>query len=238
MTKEKIIQKMMADKETADFTAMVSGIVTHENDTWKIYILPHPVNKHLNGPGIVEGIVDLSLMLGDGKPTEMFIENVGIQQAIVDMVNAKGIHAEGFSPAGRDKRARLISISELIKSGRILFPKRGAEKLIQQVLWFGMEKHDDLVDALTTLVLSVFEREEKGKVVIPKLEKPIPPTTQELEQKADFDLIYEQGIRRGLDPRTAKMMYQVRKSQKESRDYWAQEEQAMYNAMMQRYRNQ
>ena len=222
----------ISEKETADFTAMVSGIVTHEDGTWKLYVLPFPINKRLNGPAILEEIVSTSLRLGNGKLTDMFIENVGSQQIMVDMANEKGIHAEGFSPAGRDKRARLISISELIKSGRIRFPRHGAEKLIQQVLWLGIEKHDDLMDALITLVLSIFEREKTGQIIVPKLDAPTTPTLKESERKADFDLIYQQEIGRGDDPRTARMRYEFRKSQKESREYWIQEERVLYNGMI------
>lgn len=44
-------------------------------------------------------------------------------------------------------------IADKIQRGIILFPKKGAEQLISQLVGFGVEKHDDLVDALTTAVL-------------------------------------------------------------------------------------
>jgi hypothetical protein len=52
-------------------------------------------------------------------------------------------------------KARLSLTANSIKSGRILFPKRGAERLIEQLVGFGVERHDDLVDAFTILVLEV-----------------------------------------------------------------------------------
>jgi phage terminase large subunit-like protein len=46
----------------------------------------------------------------------------------------------------------------MIKSGRILFPLSGAEELISQIIHFGIEKHDDLADAFSNMVLGVIEK--------------------------------------------------------------------------------
>lgn len=40
----------------------------------------------------------------------------------------------------------------MIRSGKVLFPKKGTEDLIQQLVYFGVEKHDDLVDAFTMVL--------------------------------------------------------------------------------------
>lgn len=42
-----------------------------------------------------------------------------------------------------------------IKTGVVKFPRKGAEQLITQILRFGIEKHDDMVDALVYLILGV-----------------------------------------------------------------------------------
>ena len=187
----------ISQSSTADFTAMVSGVVDREED-WKLYILPHPVHEQLKGPEILERIVAESLRLGNGVPTPVFIENVAFQQAMIDFVKQRGIPAEGVSPGGNDKRARLISISELIKSGRILFPRKGAEKLINQILFFGYEKHDDLMDALIFLVMKVSEW-ENSKIIIPRsYGKPINVLTREkLEREADLHAIQTSEHNRG-----------------------------------------
>jgi hypothetical protein len=44
-----------------------------------------------------------------------------------------------------------------IKNGAVKFPRKGCEELINQLLGFGVEKHDDLVDALVWLILGVAE---------------------------------------------------------------------------------
>ena len=43
-------------------------------------------------------------------------------------------------------------------NGGVLFPKHGAKKLIDQIIGFGVEKHDDMVDAFTLLVLNVIKK--------------------------------------------------------------------------------
>ena len=40
----------------------------------------------------------------------------------------------------------------LIKTGKILFPKKGCEELLRQLVHFGVEKHDDLADAFSVLI--------------------------------------------------------------------------------------
>ncbi|MBI3573104.1 MAG: recombinase family protein [Candidatus Kerfeldbacteria bacterium] len=48
-----------------------------------------------------------------------------------------------------DKRSRLMSVSSLIQTGKIKFSRHGNEELVRQIVGFGIERHDDLVDAFT-----------------------------------------------------------------------------------------
>jgi phage terminase large subunit-like protein len=48
-------------------------------------------------------------------------------------------------------------VSNFIKTGRVMFPSQGAEQLINQIVNFGVEKHDDLADALSILILDFIE---------------------------------------------------------------------------------
>ncbi len=45
----------------------------------------------------------------------------------------------------------------MIKTGRILFPRNGAEALINQIVHFGVEKHDDMADAFSIVVHNAVE---------------------------------------------------------------------------------
>jgi predicted phage terminase large subunit-like protein len=53
----------------------------------------------------------------------------------------------------KDKRARLHVAARYIKMGIVKVPRAGCEQLITQLLGFGIEKHDDAVDALVYLIL-------------------------------------------------------------------------------------
>jgi hypothetical protein len=56
----------------------------------------------------------------------------------------------------KDKRARLRVAARYIKTGVVRFPRKGCERLMNKLLGFGAEKHDNAVDALATaLVASV-----------------------------------------------------------------------------------
>jgi len=186
------IDLAIREEDTSDYTAMVSGAIVHEDDTWKLYILPYPINERLNGPAIQERIINQSYLLGDGIATMLYIENVAFQQSMVDIMQAKGIPAEGVSPGGKDKRARLMIISALIKNGQILFPRgMKADLLIKQIVYFGMEKHDDLLDAFTMLAMKVSERERKNAILFPGKDAVLlsPPVPSQAEQEKSLDQV-------------------------------------------------
>lgn len=61
-------------------------------------------------------------------------------------------------PGSQDKRTRLVLTANMIKNGQILFPRKGAEDLIQQIVHFGVEKHDDLADAFVNLANSLLDK--------------------------------------------------------------------------------
>jgi len=43
-----------------------------------------------------------------------------------------------------------------------LFPEKGCEELIDQLIGFGKEKHDDLADAFAMLVIKIIVNKPKG----------------------------------------------------------------------------
>jgi hypothetical protein len=68
------IDLAISQKESADYTAMVSAKVFGYNDNLAVYILPFPVNKRLSFPETYELAKDLSKELGSGHYTKLFIE--------------------------------------------------------------------------------------------------------------------------------------------------------------------
>ena len=150
------IDPAISEKETADYTSMVSGKIYGRKKNLKIYILPNPVNERMDFPKTIERIKSLSRLLGNAH---VWIENVGYQKSIIDHLRSENFPAKEYKSHGSDKRARLSLVSHLVQSGTVLFPRVGAEKLISQLIGFGTEKHDDLSDAFCILVSSVIDQE-------------------------------------------------------------------------------
>ena len=151
------IDLAISQKEYADYTAMVSAAVYEIDEELRVFILPNPVNKRLSFPETVDTAIGLSKTLGEGTYTKLFIEEVGYQLAFIQHLVDKDIPAEGVKTSGQDKRARLALVTHLISQGKVLFPQKGAEELIEQLVSFGIEKHDDLADSFAILLLKILE---------------------------------------------------------------------------------
>ncbi len=186
----------ISEKESADYTAMVSVRVYGHREDLKIYVLPNPVNERLDFPATVEIAKSVSKALGGGYPTKLLIEEVGYQKALIDHLKNQNFPAEGMKPNGQDKRQRLSIVSQLIQQGRVLFPpKEGAKLLIGQLLGFSKERHDDLVDALVIALLYVMGDESSGYTfpISPYIDQNQGPKN---EHEADMAMIAEQEYER------------------------------------------
>jgi predicted phage terminase large subunit-like protein len=142
---------------SADKTAIVSLIGCRINDKPYIYVLPNPTNQHLDFPGTVNHIKALSQSLGGRSECTVYVEGVAYQQSMVQTLEKDGINVEGVNVL-HDKRSRLAMTSHWIKEGKILFPNEGCEDLIIQILGFGIERYDDLVDAFTLGVNKLMDK--------------------------------------------------------------------------------
>lgn len=134
-------------KASADYTAMVSAAVFKFNSKRKIYILPRPVNMRMTFPETVQAAKNARDVHPKPKSTTLVVESVAYQSALWQELQRQGYNAKPFELHGQDKRTRLALLSEAIKNGDILFPREGAKDLINQIVNFGVEKHDDLADA-------------------------------------------------------------------------------------------
>lgn len=144
-------------KTHADYTAIITAYVFGQGEDLKIYIAANPVNKRMEFPQAIQQIRNISNALGGN----VYIENVAYQGAMIQQLQKENYSVFPVSPGGQDKWMRASSITPLIQSGTILFPQQGAETLIQQLLGFGIERHDDLVDALVYLVTEAVKRNRR-----------------------------------------------------------------------------
>jgi len=150
----------ISKRDTADYTAMIPAVLYEtQKGHYDIYILPKIINKRLSFPETVETCkeVNESYKNIEGWCGPVFvIEDVAYQSALPQQLREEGLrNIKTIKPGNSDKRTRLMLTANLIKTGRIKFPRHGAEQLIQQIVHFGVEKHDDLADAFSGLVLSV-----------------------------------------------------------------------------------
>jgi predicted phage terminase large subunit-like protein len=151
------IDLAISQRESADYTAMVSAKIYGYREELKVFILPNPINKRLSFPETFDQAKALSKSLGEGSYTKLFIEEVGYQAALIQDLSNHNVPAEGVKVSGQDKRARLALVTHLIQQGKVMFPRYGAEELIQQLTGFSIEKHDDLADAFSLLLLKVLD---------------------------------------------------------------------------------
>jgi predicted phage terminase large subunit-like protein len=152
------IDLAISKSATADYTAFVPALLCGGSDP-DIYILPQIINRKMSFPETVEmcKVVNQS-HIEDGLHPTLVIEDVAYQKALPQQLKNEGIYRVNTVRPTMDKRSRLVLTSNLIKKGKIRFPKEGAEELIQQIIHFGVEKHDDLADAFSNLIINIQEK--------------------------------------------------------------------------------
>ena len=151
------IDPARSQKITADYTAMVAGKLYGFEKNRRLYIMPNPVNERLTTDQIISKAKSISYGLGNNSYARVYVEDVNFQGIFTDLLKGEGIPAKPFPVRGWSKEDRLSAVASLIELGHIIFPYKGSEKLVEQILGFGKENHDDLVDSLTMLILQMFE---------------------------------------------------------------------------------
>ncbi len=164
----------ISQKQSADYTAFVPMKVFKVGGKRYIYILPHLINARFDFSGSKENLKALAQTIHD-HPTSvrLYTEEVGYQQAFSQEMKKDSYTTKPVNIVG-DKRSRLCTTHHYIKTGRVLFPQKGCEQLIQQIMGFGVEKHDDLVDAFTIAVNEIMKENEPCFMFFPIDDAPSP----------------------------------------------------------------
>lgn len=155
----------ISTKNSADDTAIVFARIYSRAEKMRIYILPNPIAKKITFPEQVELMQELKATQLAGRRDKIFIEDVAYQSALPQTLKCQGIVVDAIKPKG-DKRTRLALTSVAIKSGMIKFPRKGCEQLIEQLVGFGVEKHDDLADAFSLLINATMSYHSKESTVL------------------------------------------------------------------------
>lgn len=151
----------ISEKDTADYSAIVTILVRGRGRKRRLYVLPHPVNRRMSFPKTIDTLLDIDDKLGHPR---FFVESTAYQKAAVQSLKTHGVNVNGIEPRA-DKRSRLNMIADPIERGVLLFPEQGCELLIRQLIGFGVEKHDDLMDALTTVVNEIVTNDSANGTV-------------------------------------------------------------------------
>lgn len=150
-------------RESADFTAMVSGDVIFLDEVPKLYIESNPFKGRIGFHETIERAK--AIQRTSGGFHQFFVENVAYQQAAIQDMKLNSLPVIPMQ-ALQDKTARLHVAATYIKNGTVLFPEKGCEELIHQLIYFGSESHDDIADALAYLILGMVNA---GGMYFPKV---------------------------------------------------------------------
>jgi phage terminase large subunit-like protein len=142
----------ISTKESADYTAVVTGEVTWPAGKLEIYVQPHPVIRRMSFSDTMTALDNIRH--SSNMSSEFFVEAVAYQQAAIEEMERRAFAVTPMHPI-KDKRARLRVAARYIKTGVVKFPRAGCEQLMTQLLGFGSEKHDDACDALVYLILGL-----------------------------------------------------------------------------------
>ena len=143
------------EKETNDYTAIVVGKLFTLDGRKTLYI-DRIINRRMNFPAAIQELRMLDREYKNmGYQVEIYVEDVGVQIAWVQQLAEYGVTAKPIKIGGTKKETRMHTASYWVKEGRILFLKTETAPLIEQLVGFGIEKHEDLADAFTLMVIEV-----------------------------------------------------------------------------------
>lgn len=149
----------ISESTAADYTAFVPVIVYADYDRgWCAYVLPQIMNQRISFWECIDQLELLSKALDKDRVANVYIEQAGLQTAWTETLHRKGVKAYSMSINGMGKRERITIVTPYMRDGMVKFPRHGAEDLICQLVGFGRERHDDIVDAFTLAIRRVIEQ--------------------------------------------------------------------------------
>lgn len=155
------IDLAISDKDSACFTSFVAAHVFGREDERKIYMLPHPVNKRMKFPETEDELKSLVESLGGKEKIRIYVESVGYQGAFAQEMSKQGYYAYPVGVNSASKRERLLFVSNMVRSHKVLFPKDGTDELEGQLVNFGVEKYNDLADAFSILIKKIMDDDKQ-----------------------------------------------------------------------------
>jgi phage terminase large subunit-like protein len=198
------VDPAFSKEDGADYTAIVTGDVYGRGETLRVYIRPNPVCQRFTGLEIVSTISRLYCAeIAMGHSPRVVLEATQGQQTLVELLAQVRIIAKAVRPS-EEKSVRLTLAGSYVQGAHVFFAEKGNELLLTQILNFGLEKHDDLADAFSQLLISLPDSLGKGFTVpTPRapLPKDDPAAMEELNHKADLEVMRQSEYERSsYDP--------------------------------------
>ena len=157
----------ISQSATADYTAIIIiHVFGFKPENRRYYIDKKFINKKITHLATLDTIASLYQAVNvDSKQVPIvLVEQVQYQAAVIEQLNDRDIKSKGIK-IHNDKRARLQLASSLFEQGMVYFPKeRAIAPIVQQLVGFGVEKHDDLADAVS-MGLNYIQTNVKWEVV-------------------------------------------------------------------------
>ena len=151
------VDPAISEKTTADFSAMV--IIGKGSDGF--YYVLDTLNEHLTLNSQIEAI---SKLVNKWQVNKTLIEQVAYQLALIqELQRQSGLKIVPITPT-RDKTSRLNMVSGHFESKKVHFLKTQRD-IVDQLIQFPDEKHDDLVDACVYSLFG-FKTSGSGMVVL------------------------------------------------------------------------
>lgn len=142
----------ISEKASADYTAIVViHVYGFETKNRSYYIDRRFINKHLSFQQTLEMVQGMysSFNTYPHWDAMLLVEKVAYQDAAIQVFEHNGLNVKGIGISS-DKRSRLSTAGMLFEQGRVFFPiDHSCDQIVQQLVGFGVEKHDDLMDAVT-----------------------------------------------------------------------------------------
>lgn len=148
----------ISKKETADYTTFVkTKEVLNDDGEPVLLVMKNNVCERLNFGEMLKKAVEVDNVMP--MATKFYSEKVAYQESAQEMMEKQGIIVERMTPTS-DKRARAITACHHVKIGRVMFPETGAEDLIENIVGYGIETHDDYTDAFSMVVIGMVSKKK------------------------------------------------------------------------------
>ncbi len=154
-----------------DYTVLIGAHVYGTGESLRVYVTTPIFRKQVNPLDAKRAMKDMALAVGGSgwRRAKILVEDMAAHRLLVGELISENYPTEEVKLRGQSKRTRLMSVSHLFQGGKVFFPASGAESLRAELVGFGVEKHDDLADAMSLLLIHVLENDVKPKAIFGKV---------------------------------------------------------------------